>query len=109
MEMASASGDKLFPPQRGGSSDSKVLEQLGLSEKRMQEEDGAPDILFFHQLLFPTHNIDNDKVLAVPNGPQKVFYSNVSRWTNLHAAGELGILGGGHGHEYESTAPAKLM
>ena len=31
---------------------------LGLPSMRMLEGDGAPDALFFHQLLLPIHNSD---------------------------------------------------
>jgi len=104
-----ATTDNLFPVERAGSLDGDVLEQLGLNAGRMLEEDGAPDALFFHQLILPIHHIDNDKVMTVPNDPRKGFYSNVARWTNLYAAGELGILGGGYGHEFQSVSPQEVM
>jgi len=104
-----ATRDNLFPQQRAGALDLDALKHLGLTLDRMREADGAPDALFFHQLLLPMHNIDDEKVLTVPRDPRKGFYSNMLRWTNLHVAGELGILCGGHGHEFCSTSPAELL
>jgi len=86
-----------------------VLHKLGLHAGCMREADGTPDALFFQQLILPIHHIDNDKVLPALDNPRKGFYSNVSRWTNLHAAGELGTLGGGYGHDFESTSPSELL
>jgi len=101
--------DNFFPQQRAEALDSDALKHLGLTPDRTREADGAPEALFFHQLLLPMHNVDNENVSNVPKDPRKGFCSCVSRWTNLCAAGELGILGGGCGHEFCSTSPAELL
>lgn len=89
--------------------DGDILHHLGLSPTRMQETDKTPDALFFYQLILPIHAIDNERVLTVTNDPRKAFYSNVSSWSNLYADSELGILGGGYGHEYQPTNPAEML
>jgi len=72
-----------------------MLKRLGMTPTRIKEEDLKPDSLSFYQLTLPIHNIDNNKVMTVPNDPRKPFYSNVARWSNLYACDELDILGGG--------------
>lgn len=72
---------------------------------RMLEKDGAPDALFFHQLLLPIH----DTSKTVEKDPRQSYYPKVSTWSNMYAAGELGTLGSGYGHRFESTHPAELL
>ena len=56
-----ATKDDPFPECRKGSLDGAVLEKLGLDGGRMCEDDGAPDSLFFFQLLLPiSTGIDDD-------------------------------------------------
>jgi len=104
-----ATTDNLFPDERSGSLDGDVLERLGMTLERMCEHDGAPDALFFYQLLLPILHIDNNKGLTAPHDPWKGFYSDVARWANLCAAGDLGILGGGYGHEFQSVLSQEVM
>ena len=101
-----ASRDNMWPANRKGSLDANTLTKLGMSRERMTEEaDGQPDALFFHQLILSIHNIDNTKILTVEQDPRNPFYSNVARWTNMCACEELGILGGGYGHDFKPTSP----
>jgi len=104
-----ATRDNLFLQACGGSLDRDMLHYLGLTLSRMEEPHRSPDALFFHQLMLPICNIDNEKLMTVTKDPHKCFYSNVSRWSNLYAAGELGILGGGYGHDCLTTNPAEVM
>jgi len=105
-----ATRDNMWPNSRKGSLDRNILTKLGMSSVRMIEEtDRQPDALFFHQLILPIHNIDNSKVLTVEGDPRKPFYSNVARWTNMYACEELGILGGGYGHEFKATTPIECL
>lgn len=69
----------------------------------MNEEDNAPDALFFHQLLLPickTSGIDGD--------PRQHFCPQVAQWSNLCAIGELD-LGCGTGHDCVNTNPHELI
>jgi hypothetical protein len=107
-----ATRDNMFPECRKGSLDEGVLHRLGLTVERMQEKDGAPDALFFYQLLLPMHNINNKvmKSTTVRNDPRKPFYVPVSVWSNMYAAaGELHILGSGYGHRFEQVEPPELI
>jgi hypothetical protein len=100
-----ATKDDPFPACRKGSLDADVLSRLGLTKERMLEEDGAPDALFFHQLLLPIINPDDS---GIAGDPRKAFYSQVSRFSNLYAIGELG-LGNGLGHMYRNTDGPELL
>lgn len=104
-----ATRDNMWPDSRKGCLDKNILSRLGLTPERMEESDFQPDALFFHQLILPIHNVDNRKVLTVPNDPRKSYYTNVSCWTNSYACEELGILGGGYGHEFKATSPAECL
>jgi len=57
----------------------------------------------------PIHKIDDHKAMTVTKDLRKGFCSNVSHWSNLHAAGELGVLGGGHGHDCAPVNPIKVV
>lgn len=62
-----ATKDDPFPDSRKGSLDREPLEKLGLDEQRMNEDDGSPDALFFHQLSLPvckTSGIEGDPCLC---------------------------------------------
>jgi hypothetical protein len=92
-----ADRDNLFPADRLGCLDKVVLRRLGLNSGRMLEDDGAPDALFFYQLILPIHLIDKRRgILPVADDPRQSFYAQVSKWTNLYAVGELD-LGSGYG------------
>ena len=95
-----ATRDNMFPPNRHGKLDLTVLKRLGLSKERMLEEDGAPDALFFHQLILPIHQIDPKHWTGIPStvkdDPRLPFYNKVSKWSNLYALSKLD-LGGGYG------------
>ena len=75
----------------------------------MEDSNGLPDALFFYLSLMPLHDINNEKVLTVPNDPRKAFYTDCARWSNMYAAGELNILGTGCGHDFKTTTPTKLL
>ena len=107
-----ATRDNMWPDNRKGSLDVNILKHLGMTKDRMFDPEGdnnEPDALFFHQLILPIHSIDNNKVLTVERDPRKPFYSNVARWSNLYACEELGILGGGYGHEFKATSPIECL
>lgn len=105
-----ATRDNMFPECRKGSLDGELLSNLGLTAARMcEKEDGAPDALFFYQLLLPIHHIGDKKVTTIENDPRLPFYTNVSVWSNMYAAGELRILGSGYGHQFHSVEPPELL
>ena len=54
----------------------------------MKEDDGAPDALFYYQLLLP---IDDVSINDIANDPRKNFYSNVSTFTNVYAIKNLSL------------------
>ena len=100
-----ATKENMFPDCRKGCLDGDVLKLLGMSAERMLQDDGAPDALFFYQLLFPIVNPNNS---GIPNDPRKAFYSQVSLFTNLYAVGEL-QLGNGMGHKWINTDGPELL
>ena len=105
-----ATRDNMWPSSCKGSLDANILNKLGLCKNRMVDDvDGYPDALFFYQLTLPMHNVDNNKVLRVPDDPRKPFYANVARWSNLYTCDELGILGGGYGHDFKATTPMESL
>ena len=104
-----ATRDNPFPEVRKGSLSGDVLHRLGLNSARMKETDGAPDSLFFYQLILPVHEIDNKKVLTVPQDPRKSFYPDVASWSNMYATGELRILGSGYGHKFTQVEPSEVL
>lgn len=104
-----ATRDNMFPECRKGSLDGELLSRLGLTADRMIEKDGAPDALFFYQLLLPIHHIGDKKVTTVENDPRKPFYTKAAIWSNMYAAGELKILGSGYGHQFQSVEPPELL
>lgn len=75
----------------------------------MEDANGMPHALFFYLLLLPLHDINNVRVLTVPNDPQRSFDTDCTRWSNMYAAGELNILGTGYGHEFKTTTPSELL
>jgi hypothetical protein len=94
-----------FPDSRNGCLDAKVLAKLGMSKERMCEADGAPDALFFHQLILPIIDPVNS---GIKDDPRKAFYSKASQYTNLYAIGEL-QLGNGIGHKWVNTDGPELL
>ena len=48
-----ATRDNMFPESRKGCLDAEKLSKLGLRKERMAGDDGAPDLLWFHQLIMP--------------------------------------------------------
>lgn len=66
----------------------------------MKEADGAPDALFFHQLLLPIHNLQARG--EIPDDPRMPYYSHVAECSNDYAVNDL-QLGKGYGH------PLKLV
>ena len=104
-----ATRENMFPASRKGSVDMNILRKLGLARERMIQADGAPDSLFFHQLLLPIHAIDKDKnQMPVPDDPRMPFYAPVSKWSNAYAVGEL-ELGCGYGHKFVNVTPAECV
>jgi hypothetical protein len=100
-----ATNENPFPEERKGSLDAEVLSKLGMTSERMLEADGAPDSLFFHQLLLP---IIDPVASGIKDDPRKPFYSKVSLFSNLYAIGELG-LGNGVGHKFTTTDGPELL
>ena len=65
----------------------------------MLQPDGAPDSLFFYQLILPIHKIDPENgVELVENDPRQPYYWPVGKWSNLYTMRELD-LGNGYGHK----------
>jgi hypothetical protein len=100
-----ATKGNMFPECRKGSLDGDILIRLGMTEARMLGPDGAPDALFFYQLLFPIVDPVNS---GIKDDPRKAFYSKVSLFTNLYAVGELN-LGNGMGHKWVNTDGPELL
>ncbi len=101
-----ATQDIPFPASRKGSLNGEVLHKLGLSPQRMADDEGLPDALFFHQLILPVHDT---KTKTVAGDPRKPFYTEVAKWSNLYAIGELDIMGSGYGHKFNPVLPAEML
>ena len=100
-----ASKENLFPPSRKGSLDSEVLKKLGLTSDRMKEDDGAPDSLFFYQLILPICDVS---INGLEGDPRKSFYADVSTFTSLYAIKNL-TLGRGYCHKYQLVEILELI
>ena len=92
--------DNLFPASRKGCLDKETLLKLGLTKKRMMEE----DYLFFYQLLLPFCNTSRS---GIRNDPRMSFYSEVERWTNAYAADQG--FGGSYGHQFKTVKIPELV
>ena len=82
-----ASRDNLFPPNRRAKLDAELLKKMGLTRKRMEENDA----LFFLQLLLP---IANPTKSAIENDPRQPFYSDVQYYTTVYVMGPMRGQGG---------------
>ena len=97
----------MFPACQKGSLNGKLLAKLGLNKERMlDQEDCAPDALFFYQLLFCIH--DKTKH-TVQGNPRKPFYPHVVECTEVHAVTDLMTRGSDVGHRFKDTLPAELL
>ena len=101
---SNATRDNPFPEYRKGSLCGETLSKLGLTQMRMLEDDGAPDALFFHQLLLPMH----DTSKTVPGDPRQSYYPENAKWTNVYAA-DLGLMGSGYGHKFDPVDPTEML
>ena len=100
-----ATRENLFPEERKGKLCCSTLIRLGLTTNRMKEEDGAPDALFFYQLLLP---IVNPTRSGIEHDPRMGFYHKATQWSNTYAVRDLDS-GNGYGHDYKTTSPDELV
>ena len=100
-----ADREDMFPKERGGSLCDDTLQKLGMDAGRMQESDGAPDCLFFEQLLFP---ICDPSKSGVSQDPRTPYHSTVARCTNSYALNELS-LGIGYGHRWQMAETPEIV
>jgi hypothetical protein len=98
-----ATKENMFPSIRKGRLSDDILTRLGCSATVMKDHEGFPDALFFYQLLLPICDISKND-----NDPRMSFYSDVSRFSNGYAAGELG-LASGYGHKFWPVIPQELL
>ena len=103
-----ATRDNLHPECRKGSIDGNLLKKLGLTKDRMSEADGAPDSLFFYQLLLPIHDTRNGGS-GIENDPRKPFYPHVGECAEVHAITDVKVRGSGRGHRFKETLPQELV
>ena len=90
----------LFPNNRKGYLDYALLKKMGLSQRRILDN----DCLFFFQLLFP---ICDPAKSGIENDPRKAFYSEVENFTNQYAA-EIGLMGS-YGHSFKPVNAEELL
>jgi hypothetical protein len=99
----------MFPASRKGSLSGPKLKQLGMNAKRMKDDEGFPDALFFYQLLLPigdtSKNTFEDGSFKDPRMP---FYSEVASFSNAYATSEL-RLGSGYGHDFKPVKITELV
>ena len=70
------------------------------------EDDGAPDALFFEQLLLPIH--DTKRTGIEGGDPRLPFYYNCAKWSNTYASKELDM-GNGYGHSFKNVTIDELV
>ena len=95
-----ATPENMFPESRQGCLDAELLKKLGLTARRMQEQDS----LFFLQLLFP---ICDPKRSGVSNDPRTPFYFDVERFTGTYMSSQG--YGGSYGHNIKPILAAELV
>jgi len=100
-----ATRENMFPDERKGCLDVQLLKKLDLNAARMEETDGAPDALFFYQLLLP---ICDTKRNGIVDDPRMSFYPHVTRCSNTYASYELG-LGGDYGHHFKTLSSPEIL
>ena len=101
-----ATRDNLFPDERKGKLCRSALIKLGCTPARMKQADGAPDSLFFYQLLLPICQTENSGVMG--GDPRIGFYHKAARWSNTYAVRDLDI-GNGLKHKYENVTMDELL
>ena len=101
-----ATRENLFPRERKGKLSRSVLCRLGCSKARMKQDDGAPDSLFFYQLLLPICQVESSGVSG--GDPRMAFYHKVAKWSNTYAVRDLDI-GNRMGHKYENVTMDELL
>jgi len=102
-----ATRDNLFSACRRSSLDGEILSKLGLTKERMLDRDGAPDSLFFYNLLLPVHDTADGS--TVEGDPRKPYYPHVATCTEIYAITDLKLRGSGRGHRFKETSPQELL
>ena len=73
----------------------------------MIHTDGAPDALFFYQLLLLIHDtLHEGTFVGVPRMP---YYPHVSECTEVYAITELRTRGSRRGHRFKETLPQEML
>jgi hypothetical protein len=93
--------EEMFPKERKGFLDAEKLRALGLSKARMKD----CDALFFYQLLFP---IGDPKRSGVEGDLRMPFYTDVTGFTNIYGASELGMAGT-YGHKFKPASLEEMV
>jgi len=102
-----ATWDNMFPDDRKGSLDGDLLAKLGLTKECMRDNDGAPDALFFYDLILPIHDTVNKG--TIEEDPRMPYYPHVAECTQIYAITDLKICGSGRGHQFKETSPQELL
>ena len=95
-----ATEEEMFPEDRLGNLDARVLTALGLKSSTMKTN----DFLFFYQLILP---ICNTQRSGIRNDGRLSYYSKVEEWSNLYAC-QIG-LGGSYGHEFKNVTLKEIL
>jgi hypothetical protein len=95
-----ASSANMFPASRQGCLDANLLRKLGLTKKRVTEQDA----LFFYQLLLP---LCDTRRSGITNDKRMSFYSEVESFSNAYAL-SIG-LGGSYGHTFKLLKVIELI
>jgi len=102
-----ATRDNLYPAFRKGCLDANLLSQLGMAHERMIHTDGAPDALFFYQLLLPIHDTLHEGTFV--GDPRIPYYPHVAECTEVYAIPSLRTRGSGQGHCFKETSPQEML
>ena len=96
-----AGKDNLIPDERKGCLDKEVLTKMGLTKKRLEEE----DFLFLHQLILP---IGEPSKSGIDEDHRMPFYTHAAWCSNQYAIMEK-RLGCGYGHSFDLVTPTELV
>ena len=102
-----ATRDNMFPNSRKGCLGADLLSKFGLTQERMRDNSGAPDALFFYDLILPIHDTSNNG--TVEGDPRMRHYPHVAECTQVYAITDLKICGSGRGHHFNETSPQELL
>jgi len=78
-----------------------------MTREQMIHPDGAPDALFFYQLLLPIHDTLHEGTFV--GDPRMPYCPYVLECTEVYAITELRTRGSGRGHRFKEMSPQEML